>query len=305
MTAAEMVDDDHDLDVTDELYGTSTVKRTRRTKAEIEELENAIYKLAGAEQPCTIRGVFYRVMSEGLVPKTENGYRQVQIRVLLMRRRGDIPYGWISDGTRWTVKPRTWSRVDRALANTALSYRRALWDDQDVYVEIWSEKDAIRSVVAPVTAEFDVPLMVARGYPSESFLYDTAQAIIDTGKPAVIYQLGDHDPSGVDAWDHTRRRLTEFAPDVDFTFERIAVTPTQIIEYGLETRPTKKSDTRAARFEGDSVEVDALPSPVLRDLVREAIEWWIDPYALRLTQIAEESEREVLHRIADGWGGAK
>ena len=39
----------------------------------------------------------------------------------------------------------------------------------------------------------------------------------------------------------------------------------------------------------------------LRDLVRDAIEQWIDPAALRLTRIAEESEREILTRIANGW----
>ena len=50
--------------------------------------------------------------------------------------------------------------------------------------------------------------------------------------------------------------------------------------------------------------LDAIPSPVLRDLVRDAIERWIDPEALRLTKIAEASEREVLTRIADGWEDA-
>jgi len=150
-------------------YGTSTARRSRRSKAEVEELEEAIYAVVAAEQPCTIRGVFYRIMSQGLVPKSEPGYRQVQNRVLLMRRAGDLPYGWISDGTRWRIKPTTWSGVDAALANTAMAYRRALWGDQNVHVEIWSEKDAIRSVVYPVTSEFDVPLMVARGYPSAIF----------------------------------------------------------------------------------------------------------------------------------------
>ena len=283
------------------VYGTIAIKRSRRTKAEIEDLEAAIYDVANAEKPCTIRGVFYRVMSMGLVPKSEPGYRQVQNRILLMRRSGGLPYGWISDGTRWSIKPETWSGVAAVLTETAAFYRRALWDNQAVHLEIWSEKDAIRSVVYPVTAEFDVPLMVARGFASESFLWETAQAIIDDGKPAVIYQLGDHDPSGVSAWEHTRRRLAEFAPGVEFEFERLAITPGQIIEHRLPTRPTKQSDSRAATFEGESVEVDALPSPVLRNLVRNAIEQWIDPEALRLTRIAEESEREVLTRIADGW----
>lgn len=258
--------------MTASVYGTSAIKRSRRTRAQIEDLEGAIYVVAAAEKPCTIRGVFYRVMSMGLVPKTETGYRVVQNRVLLMRRRGDLPYGWISDGTRWRIKPETWSGMNAALYNTAIMYRRALWDDQDVHLEIWSEKDAIRSVVYPVTAEFDVPLMVARGFASESFLWQTAEDIIDDDKFTVIYQLGEHDPSGVAAWEHTRRRLAEFAPNIPFRFERLAITPEQILEHQLPTRPTKQTDSRAAGFKGESVEVDALPSPVLRQLVRDAIE---------------------------------
>jgi hypothetical protein len=282
-------------------YGTRTIKRARRSKVELDELEAAIYMVTAAEQPCTIRGVFYRVMSQGLVPKTEQGYRVVQNRILLMRRRGALPYGWISDGTRWRIKSTTYSSMDKALRDTAMFYRRALWDEQDVHLEIWSEKDAITSVIEPVTDEFDVPLMVARGFASESFLWATAQAIIADDKRAVIYQLGDHDPSGVSAWKDIQAKLRGFAPDADFEFERLAVTPEQIVEHRLPTRPTKKSDSRAAGFEGESVEVDALPSTVLRSLVRDAIESWIDPEALRLTKVAEASEREVLTRIAHGW----
>lgn len=284
------------------VYGASAIKRARRTKTEIAALESAIYDVAKVERPCTIRGVFYRVMSTGLVPKTEAGYRQVQNRILLMRRAGSLPYGWISDGTRWQVKPETWSAMDAALRETAAFYRRALWDDQGVHLEVWSEKDAIRSVVYPVTSEFDVPLMIARGFASESFLWETAQTIKCARKPAVIYQLGDHDPSGVSAWEHTRRRLSEFAPNVDFEFHRLAITPEQIITHNLPTRPTKQSDSRAAGFVGESVEVDAMASPVLRQLVRNAIEQWIDPETLRLTRAVEASERQILSRIADDWG---
>lgn len=72
-------------------------------------------------------------------------------------------------------------------------------------------------------------------------------------------------------------------------------------EQPLTTRPTKQSDSRAPGFEGESVEVDALRSPVLRGIVRDAIERWIDPATLRLTKAVEASEREVLERIAGGW----
>lgn len=239
--------------MTNGVYGTSPVKRSRSTRAEIEELDAAIYEVCEEERPLSVRGCFYRVMSRGLIPKTE------------------------------------------------ASYRRALWVDQGVHVELWVEKDAIASVVSVTTREWDIPIMVARGFPSESFLWSTSQDIVRGGKPAVVYQLGDHDASGVSAWEQTQRRLTEFVEDrVELTFERLAVTPEQIEDLDLPTRPQKKTDSRAANFAGDCVEVDAVPSTVLRSLVEDAIESWIDPEALRLTRIAEDSEREGLQALAQG-----
>ena len=66
-------------------------RRARSTRAQIQALEDAVYDVARAERPMTVRGVFYRVMSLGLVPKSEAGYRQVQLRVLAMRRAGVLP----------------------------------------------------------------------------------------------------------------------------------------------------------------------------------------------------------------------
>jgi hypothetical protein len=283
-----------------DVYGTSPLKRVRYTKTQLAELDAAIYEVCKAERPLTIRGCFYRVMSKGLVEKTEKGYGRVQRRALDMRRRGDLPYHWIADGTRYRVKPKSYSSVDRALADLSSSYRRSLWDDQGVHVEVWVEKDAITSVINPVTWEWDVPIFVARGFASETFLYSTAQDIIADDKPAVIYQLGDHDPSGLAAWEHTRAKLEEFAPEIDMEFHRLAVTLDQIEEYELPTRPTKKSDTRAAKFVGESVEVDAMPSTALRTIVRDAIESWIDQDALRLTRIVEANEREGLENLTVG-----
>ncbi|WP_333894515.1 hypothetical protein [Mycolicibacterium gadium] len=265
-------------------------------------IDQAIYEIAEMEEPVTVRGLFYRVMSRGLVPKSEQGYSVIQRRALKMRRAGELPYGWITDGSRLRLKPRTFSNAQAALENTAQMYRRDLWINQGRHVEVWTEKDAIRGVVSPVTARYDVPLMISRGFSSETFLYETAEDINDEGNPAVIYQLGDHDPSGVAAWDDIRRKLREFVDDdIDLTFERIAVTPEQITELDLPTRPTKQSDTRAKKFIGDSVEVDAIPSSTLRDLVRDSIEKWIDRGLLSITKVAERSERTILARIAEGW----
>lgn len=290
------------------LYRTSELKRRRSTKAEIAEIDTAIYEIAAEEQPITIRGLFYRMVSRGLVPKTDkakngvpSGYGIVQRRALAMRRNGSLPYAWITDGTRLTWQPTTWDGPERALAMTAANYRRALWTEQNVHVEMWAEKDAIKGVVYPVTADFDVPLMISRGFASESFLKVTAEAITDDGKPAVIYNLGDHDRDGVRAWHAIQKRLRAFVPNhIDLTFERIAVTPEQIEELDLPTRPDKTQ----SGF-GDCVEVDAIPTPKLREIVGDSIMRHMDPEALRLTRIAEQSERQIMRRIANRWDDAE
>jgi len=199
-------DDAAGVSTTSAVYLTSPVRRSRRTRAELAALHEAILTVCANDHPLSVRGVFYRVMSAGEVAKTEKAYAAVQREVLKLRRTGVLPYEWIADGTRWQVKSRSWDSVEDALDDAAASYRRALWHDQDVYVEVWSEKEAISSIVSSITNAWDVPLMVARGFASESFLWKTAATIRAVGKSTVIYNLGDHDPSGLAAWVHVQDR---------------------------------------------------------------------------------------------------
>src|SRR5262245_28870926 len=196
-------------------------------------------------------------------------------------------------------------RIQQALLNTAKFFRKDLWADADAYVEIWLEKDALAGVIYPVTSMFDVPLMVARGYASLSFLHEAAEYINDLNVPAYIYHLGDHDPSGVNAGEKIEETLIDMAPDADIHFERLAVTAEQIIRWKLPSRPTKTSDTRAAKFDSDfSVELDAIEPDGLRDVVREAIERHLPPHQFEVLKAAEESEREIIARLVGGLGDA-
>ena len=145
-------------------YVASLIKRSRSTKAEVEARRDALYEIIEAGQPMTVRQVFYQATVRGLVEKEESGYAKVQVDLTKMRRAGDLPYSWLTDNTRWQRKPRTFNGVEAALKHTAEFYRKSLWADADCYVEVWIEKDALAGVVYPVTAAFDVPLMVARGY---------------------------------------------------------------------------------------------------------------------------------------------
>jgi len=234
--------------MTAELYEASPIKRLRATKAEVEARREALLDIIDDGKPMTVRQVFYQATVRGLVEKAETGYSKVQTDITLMRRDGSLPYDWLADNTRWQRKPNTFDSVEDALRETARFYRKNLWRDADAYVEIWLEKDALSGVIYPVTSMYDVPLMVARGYASLSFLFSAAEYINTLDIPAYIYHLGDFDPSGVNAGEKIEEMLRELAPDADIVFERIAVTEEQITDWDLPTRPTKASDTRAKTF---------------------------------------------------------
>jgi hypothetical protein len=150
-------------------YQTSHIKSRRRTKAEMAEIRAGIYQIVEADQPMTVRQVFYRAEVAGLVEKTEAEYTSTVARLLLeMRRAGELPYDWISDNTRWMRKPKTYTGLADFIDTHQRAYRRSLWSEADTYVEIWLEKEALAGVVIDVTSEYDVPLMVSRGFASEA-----------------------------------------------------------------------------------------------------------------------------------------
>jgi hypothetical protein len=258
------------------------------------EIQDAVLRIFDELEPrLTVRQIYYALTVRGAIPKTEAGYRQTCYQLGVMRSNGLIPYGWIADNTRWQIKPSTDHSIEDALARWQAGYRRDLWANQPDYVEIWVEKDALAGVISPITIEYDVPLYVCRGYSSTTFLYEAAEYLKGLGKPAYIYHFGDFDPSGVDAAFKVRDGLVRHGASIHF--ERVAVTTTQIGQLRLPTRETKRTDPRSKGW-GDkpSVELDAIPAPILRELVRECIERHVDRTCLAITQRIEQGERDSL-----------
>jgi len=281
-------------------YSASSIKRPRRTKAEIGVVRDAIYDVLATDNPMTVRQCFYALTVRQVIDKTEAEYNGTVVRLLTqMRREGVIPYSWIGDNTRWMRKPTTYRGIGDFLRQTAQFYRRDLWVNADCYVEIWCEKDALAGVITEETDPYDVPLMVSRGLSSDTYLQSAAEAIEAEDKPAFIYQFGDHDPSGIWIAKKIEEGLRYHAPDAEIYFERVAVTPEQIDLWSLPSRPTKREgNTHARGFDGDSVELDAIPVGQLRALVRECIEQHVDDHQLRILKTAEKSERGILTRWA-------
>lgn len=157
-------------------------------------------------------------------------------------------------------------------------------------------------MIYDITSQWDVPLMVTRGYPSLSYLLEAAEAIKAKDKPTHIYYPGDFDPSGVDIPRKVEADLRRMAPESEIHFTRLAVTEDQIDTWHLPTRPTKTSDSRAKAFGSRSVEVDAIPSRVLRGFVELHVKMHTDNAQLEVLETAERSERQRLNEITQQWG---
>jgi hypothetical protein len=271
-------------------------------------IRDAIADVVTSDPPMTVRQVFYQLVTRGVIEKSEEEYQRTVIRLLTdMRLDGTIPFDYIVDESRRVRITETYDSVEDAVAATAKFYRRSALKQSDDYLEIWLEKDALAGAAWDVTSEYDVPLMVSRGMPSLTFLHGSACEIrraAEHGKRTFIYQFGDHDPSGVLIPQTIERRLGELCEQLHCDppiVQRVALTEEMIAEFNLPTRPTKRNgNSHANNFEGDSVELDALPPRVLRDLVRRVIECHVSPEETVALRAAEDSERELLRAWRPG-----
>ena len=266
---------------------------TEKTK----ERKELIYDWACQHNPVTVRQIFYRLSILGEVPKTENGYQIVAKLCTAMRRSGEIPFDWFSDETRWRRQPRTYNTMKDAVQMSALTYRKSLWQSQLGFVEIWLEKEALAGVFYDVTWNWDVPLMVCKGYPSLTFLNEAADEIKKAShkdKKSYLFYFGDYDPTGMHIPVKIEQELRKFAPKADFEFRRSALTAEQVSTWNLPSRPSKKKDPRSKSFGADSAELDAVHPSTLRELIENQIKSVVNLQEWdRLKEVEEQEKASV------------
>jgi len=299
-----------------QVYRAGTINRKRRverrrTRDEIEQLDSQIYDVLREDHPQAVRHIFYRMtdprLPEPVEKSEERGYRQVQDRCIKQRRSGRIPYGWITDASRRGYFTVTYDDATDFLRRTNSLYRANLWANADYYCEVWTESRSIAGVVQDDCEELAVSLYPAGGFTSISLAYEAAEFINDdaNGRKVVILYIGDYDPAGVLIDVALERELREHLdPDIELDFRRIGITAEQVAEYDLPTKPRKKSDRRALHIK-ETVEAEAMPARIMRELLRYEIEALLPPDALEVAKAYEQSEREQLERAAKYLGKMK
>lgn len=268
----------------------------------------------------TNRQLYYQLVAKDLIPNAMEIYKRVCKFLTDARYSGFIDWDAIEDRGRVPEKHAEWYNIKRLIESATYSYRLPRWQDQDYYIELYCEKEAMESVLKPIAEKYHIYFGYNKGYSSASTMYELAQRIkeeIQEGKRAVILYLGDHDPSGLDMVRDIHKRICEFlvlgdepvdiiGDDKDNKFFQIiplALNMQQINKYKCPPNPAKITDPRAKgyieEFGNKSWELDALNPRVLRDIAEKGVKEFIDLAKYNSWIDRENEEKKTLEDFGD------
>ena len=178
----EMVDEHRQImrEARSRVYEAGPIKRRRRTRAQIEQLERQIVEIVARDRPVSIRNVFYQLTDPRLpepIDKSDRGYNQVQARLTKLRRAGRIPYSSISDMSWRGYFVDTFNGAGDFLRKVKGLYRADLWRQAEYYVEVWVEFCLIAGIIQDDCEELAVSLYPCGGFPSITLAYQAAEFI--------------------------------------------------------------------------------------------------------------------------------
>jgi hypothetical protein len=293
------------------------IKLSKANKKKLDYINDIIKEYQDAGYIMTLRQLYYQLVSRDVIPNEHKEYAKLSNLLKEGRMGGIVDWEAIEDRTRQMNVPLCFDDPQERIDTAIKWYRRDRQENQEVYVEVWVEKDALSGVLKVVTEKYGIPIMVNRGYSSASAMYSSFQrfrsAYFQHQKVIILY-IGDYDPSGIDMIRDISTRISEFAegyfkPNVtgkylrpfDFTINPIALTEAQIKTYKPPKNPAKRSDPRAKKFIEErgksSWEVDALPPDVLNNILEKAILAEIDVNTFLMSIEQEKQDKEKLRDL--------
>jgi len=264
----------------------------------IEEVLNS-YKFA-----LTIRQIFYQLVAKQIIPNLEEFYRKVSRLSVIGRDRGMLPEDKFTDRTRVFDKLPSYLDLKDFMETVKDAYSKNMWQNQDKYIEIWTEKDALRAVINAITHAYDVGLQVVRGQYPRTGIYETSKRYKEQKKKkCFLYYVGDYDPSGFSIYDSIKERLINYGVDVEIP-DRIALTKEQIEKYSLPSDPGKEKDPNYKKFvaltgSDQVVELDSLPPEILRKIIENCIIENLDLKVFGTSAKKEKAERKELKKFIE------
>ena len=149
----------------------------------------------------TLRQLYYQLVARDIIPNHDKVYKKISGLKDEAVYGGLIDWGVFEDRGRVPFTPYSEDSITGALEKTVDYYRLDRQKTQKDHIEVWTEKDAISSILKRVTNRYGVTLVVNKGYTSSTAIYGAYERFSDVinegGKVKILY-FGDHDPSGLD-----------------------------------------------------------------------------------------------------------
>lgn len=262
------------------------------------------YDVLEREHPSGVRRVGYALFGN----QTDAFVKKLGKQLGNARKRDLIPWSWISDDTRPSVRPYVVEDMGELRALNAVCPSYDPWPSQGVRVVIWSEK-SLGGTLKPLLDSYLVEFQVHHGNTSLTEIHRVAEwTKTHPDVRLVILYVGDHDCKGLRiSEDDIPKRLRERGA-INWEIKRVALLQSDAERVPVEDRDTFKKDDKdiawycARTGLSYGVEVEALDSNELRQRVKAAILAEIgDADAWNRTIEASRLVRESWQSYIEAW----
>jgi hypothetical protein len=257
-------------------------------------IDSAAEIVRGYDTRVTLRQLFYRLVAAQVLPNTEYHYKHLSELTAEARRTNGFPA--LLDSTRGISRATCFDGPEEARAWLARFYRRDRTEGQSKAIYLGVEKAGLVALLESWYWDLGIPIAALKGYGSQTYMDEIAEAIAEQERPALMFYAGDYDSSGEDI----QRDLEKRCPTL--TVQRVALSGEQVKEYDLPENPGKTNDPRSAGFKERhgklvQVEVDALPPETLKALFDAALDAeWDTSYWERSVR-REKRDRKMLEGV--------
>jgi len=105
----------------------------------------------------TLRQLYYAGVSTNLFPNSEASYTRLGSVISDARMAGYVDWDMIVDRGRAMTDFTYWDTARDAFGNATEAFKLNKWKDQQMYVEVQCEKQALEGVLLPVCQKYQVP----------------------------------------------------------------------------------------------------------------------------------------------------
>ena len=107
-------------------------------------------------QKVTVRQIYYHLFSKGIIQLTRRDYHRVCRILTEARKRGYIPFEWIEDRSRSPLWTTLYEDIQQFLRIMMNKYKLNTWENQENFVIILIEKEALAPIIWDIAKEYNV-----------------------------------------------------------------------------------------------------------------------------------------------------